>query len=681
MTERGMRVVVAVALGAIAVEGAGAQEATPGGAREVIIVTGVGPERSSDELITNTTALDASDIAERLDGGLGDTLAGLPGVSTTSFGPGASRPVIRGLGAERVQVLNNGIGVIDASAASPDHAVTADPLGAERIEILRGPAALAYGGGATGGVVNVIDALIAETPGESSADAYAGYTTVDEGTTLAARGSMAIGAATITLGASSRDGDTLEIPGYAESAQLRALEEAEGEEHEQVEGELENSFVQSSTLSAGLSFAGDAGFLGASVRRLDTQYGIVGGHGHGHSEEEGAPSEEEEEENPFIDLEQTRLDVRGGLNLGDGLLKRVTAAVSAVDYTHTEFEAPGVVGTLFESEGFEGRIELEHAHRDGFGGTAGLQVSRRDLDAQGEEAFITPTRTDQAGLFIFETWDNDRWGVEGGLRVDQVTLDNAIVGERDFTPVNVSFGAHVHASEALFLGLAVSRTERAPTDVELFADGPHAATRQFEIGDPELSTETGVTVEASARWEAGPLSLNASVYHYRFDDFIFLSPTGTEEDELPVFVTLQDEARFTGAEAGAAFDFGRIGGVALRADANVDVVRAELADGGDLPRIPPLSLAAGLEAEAGRFTGRLEARWADDQDDVAAFELPTDGYTVIDLRVVTQLVDGVDFILEGTNLTDEEVRVHASPLKDLAPQPGRGLRAALRASF
>ncbi len=689
-----MRVVVAAAIGVLAAEGAAAQTPVQPGspAREVIVVTGLGPERSSDELIASTTVLEERDLAERLDGGLGDTLAGLPGVSTTSFGPGASRPVIRGLGAERVQVLNNGVGVIDASAASPDHAVTADPLGAERIEILRGPAALAYGGGATGGVVNVIDGLIAEKPVEGgvSAKGYAGYTSVDEGTTLAARGAASAGPATLVLSASRRDAGNLSIPGFAESARLRAAEEeasdeegAGHEEEEEAYGELPNSFSFTDTLSAGLSFSGDTGFVGVAIRNLDSRYGIVGGHEHEHEEgEEGAEEEEAHgDEQPFIELKQTRMDLRGGVYFDEGPFERFTASVSGVDYEHTEFEAPGVAGTVFNSNGVEARAELEHVHSAGFGGSVGVQASRRRFEAVGDEAFISPTTTEQAGAFIFETWDSGVWGVEGGLRLDSVSVDNSVAGVRSFAPVNASFGVHGHVLEDLFLGASVSRTERAPTDVELFADGPHIATRQYEIGDSELDTEKGVTLELSARWEAGPLTLGATAYRYQFEDFIYLSPTGATLDELPVFQTVQADANFTGAEVTAGMDFGSLLGVTWRADAAADVVRAELDSGGDLPRIPPASATAGLEAEFGRVTGRIEGRWAAEQDRIADYELPTDGYTVLDVRVTTRILDGLDFIVEGTNLTDEEVRIHVSPLKDLAPQPGRGVRAALRASF
>jgi iron complex outermembrane receptor protein len=695
---RGRLAVGVAALGFFTSGAAWAQEAAqpanaPEGQPDVVIVTGIGPARSGDELITSTTALDADDVVAELSGGLGDTLAGLPGISTTAFGPGASRPVIRGLGSERVQVLTNGIGVIDASAASPDHAVTGDPLGAERIEILRGPATLAYGGGAAGGVVNVIDGLIAEeVPDQKfSALGYAGYTSADEGVNLAARATGAAGPAVATLSWSWKEAGDLEIPGFAESARLRALEEDEGEEHEHVEGTLENSGVESQTISGGLSFAGEAGFAGVAVRRLETKYGIVGGHEHEEEEELatvglrplslGVAAVGEVAELPFIDLEQTRLDLRSGLNMSEGPIERVTMAISGVDYTHTEFEGPGEPGTVFTNNGFEARAEAEHAEFAGLKGSIGAQASRRNFKAVGDEAFVTPTVTEQAAIFAFETWENGSWGVEGGLRADRVKHDNEVFGEREFDTLNASFGVHGHATENLFLGLSVNRTERAPNDVELFADGPHLATQQFEIGDPSLTTETGLSVEGSARWEAGPLELSLSVYRFAFDDFIYLDPTGAEEDGLPVFHATQADATFTGGELTAALDLGNALGVDWRLDGSADIVRGKLDDGGDLPRIPPVSAMLGVEGEIGIVNARLEARWADEQDRVANFELPTDGWTAIDLRTTIAVTPKVNLILEGLNLTDEEIRYHASPLKDVAPMAGRGFRVALRAEF
>ncbi|MEM1086814.1 MAG: TonB-dependent receptor [Pseudomonadota bacterium] len=665
--------------------------------QETIVVTTPGPDRAADELITSATSLEREDILEGLYSTLGDTLDRQPGVASTFYGQGASRPVLRGLGAERVQVLTNGLGVIDVSAASPDHQVTADGIDAEKIEILRGPAALAYGGQAIGGVVNVIDGLISEElPEETvSGDLFGAYNTVNEGTELAAKGKFTAGQFVLALSASQRDFDNFEIPGEAESAFQIAAEEAEGEEHseeEEATGTLENSFVETQTLAAGVSWVGDNAFFGVAIREQTSEYGLPGGHEHGHEEGE----EEEEEENPFIDLEQTRIDLRGGITLGDGLVKDLTVSASSVDYEHTEFEAPGEAGTVFDTEGFEARIEAGTEIGD-FLGAFGLQYLDKEFSAVGEEAFITPTDTQSFAVFTYQTREFDSGaGVEGGLRIENTELDNVLFGSRDFSLVSGSLGVHQHLENGWFLGAQLAYTQRAPNESELFAFGPHLATNQFEVGDPTLEKETGLNLDLAARWTGENVRLGINLFVTDFNDFIYLTP-GTalidgsvtdEGDGLPVFVFEQDGAVFRGGEiygglsledgpAGADWDF----------TAGVDIVDAELGDGGNVPLVPPLTLNAGASAEWGAFEVGANLTWADEQNEAGVGQFETDGYTQIDLRAELDIsdfgigADGTEVFIEARNITDEEIRFATSVLKDVAPAPGQNIRAGVRVSF
>jgi iron complex outermembrane recepter protein len=651
--------------GAATAQEAGSQAVPDPQARDIVVVTGLGPARTSDEMIASTTVLDTDAVVQRLNGGLGDTLAGLPGISSTSFGPGASRPIIRGLGTERVQVLTNGIGVVDASAASPDHAVTGDPLGAERIEILRGPAALAYGGGATGGVINVIDGLIVDRLPKTtfSGMAYGALTSVDDGKQIAGRITGVAGPVVGVLSGSRLDTSSIDIPGYAFSERRRADEIAGGGPAEPfAQGTLLNSAVESSSISGGLSLVGDTAFIGAAVRKLGNTYGIVG------------------EKEAFIDMHQMRYDVRGGLTF-NGPITELTASGSVVDYDHTEFEAPGEPGSVFTNEGWEARIEAHHAPIGAFEGSLGVQASDREFRVVGDEALVSPTTTKQAGIFVYETYEQDRWGLEGGLRHDEVKLDNLVNGQRDFETVNASFGGHMHLTDALFGGLSVTRTERAPTDIELFADGPHPATQQYEVGNGALTTETGVNLEASLRWEGSRAQIEGSVYRFAFNDFIFLDDTGTMQGGFPVFAYGQADATFTGAEISGGMNWGQVAGIDWSSDASLDFVRAAFDAGGDVPRIPPASVMIGLKGERGGMDGRIEAQYGAKQDRVSAFETPTDDYLVFNASLGVDLTETVKLMLEGRNLTDESVRVHASPLKEIAPQPGRNFRVAVRAKF
>lgn len=677
-----------------------------------ILVTTPGVDRSADELIGNATKIDREDIVETLEGSLGNTLDRLPGVSTTFFGVGASRPVLRGLGAERVQVLSNGIGVIDASAASPDHQVSADGIDAESIEILRGPAALAYGGQAIGGVVNVIDGLIAEATPDATAsgEVFGAYNSVNEGSEAAGRGTFAAGPLVFSLSGSLRDFDNYDIPGFAESSLLRAMEEEEhgdeeGEddhdhEEEEVRGTQENSFVETSTLAGGVSYVGEQGFFGVAVRQQTAEYGLPGGHAHEegeeHGDEEGEEhSEEEEEENPFIDLEHTRVDLRGGYNLDAGPVTRVLGTLSIVDYEHTEFEAPGEAGTVFENEGVEGRVEVD-LEIAGFQGAVGVQFFDTDFVAEGEEAFVSPTESQSLGLFVYQTreWGSG-YGIEGGLRYETIERDNIINGTADFDLFSGSFGAHRHLNDAVFIGAQVSYTERAPNDSELFAFGPHLATNQFEVGNHDADKETGINLEGTARYTTDLFSVGVNLFVTEFSDFIFLAPSAiiedgviiTEEDGLPVFAIVQDDASFIGGEIYGTFMVENVLAADWEFSGSVDFVESDLDSGGNVPLQPPLTIHLGASAEWGAFEVGADVTVADEQDNPGAGELPTESYTLLNLRAEYDLsdlgfgADGTEAFIEARNVTDEEARLATSVLKDLAPLPGQNIRVGLRVAF
>jgi iron complex outermembrane receptor protein len=637
---------------------------------DVVIVTGIGPARASDELIANTTSLSAEALTERLSGGLGDTLAGLPGISSSAFGPGASRPIIRGLGAERVQVLANGIGVVDASAASPDHATTSDPLGAERIEILRGPASLAYGGGATGGVVNVIDGLIVESKPDRdfSGSLYGALTSADEGKQVAGRVTSVWGDFVSVVNASQLKTSDVDIPGFALTSAARAQAILDGVDPATfANGTLPNSAVDTKSISAGLTWVGDGAFLGGAVRQLDNEYGTVA------------------EPDVFIQMNQMRYDLRSGLMFNDGWLKSIIASGSKVDYEHTEFEGPGQPGTVFTNEGWEARVEAQHTSLTGFEGSVGVQSSEHHFAAIGDESVIGPTNSKSTGVFIYETLDQGMWGLEGGLRYDTVAVDNIVGGKRSFEPWNASFGAHLHLSDHVFLGASVASTERAPTDLELFANGPHLATAQFLVGDSAIDTEKGINTELTARWEDEDFNVSGSVYRFDFSRFNYLRDTGVVDmsagEDLPVFQYTQAGATFTGFELQADAKLGTAFGIDWKTDGAADFVRAELDSGGNLPLIPPMTVNAGIEGEMNGVTGRIQAQYAAKQVNNASFEQPTDSYTSLDARLGFDIVDGVHLILEGRNLTNEEVRLHTSPLKEIAPMTGRNFRVAIRADF
>jgi len=329
-----------------------------------------------------------------------------------------------------------------------------------------------------------------------------------------------------------------------------------------------------------------------------------------------------------------------------------------------------------------------------------VQYVSKDFEAVGEEAFISATDTQNVALFVYEAKElQDGFGIEGGARIASVELDNVEFGSRDFDLVSGSFGIHRHHDSNLFYGAQLSYTERAPNESELFAFGPHLATNQFEVGNPNLSKESGLNLEGTMRWQGSNGGFGVNVFVTEFDDFIFLAPGVTtfegevvdEADELPVFLFVQDDASFVGGEIYADYTVENgLLGATWRFDGSVDFVEADLdsADGnGNVPLLPPLTLNAGVKASLGAWKVGADLTVAADQDDPGAGQLETDGYTTLDLRAAYDLSGhgfgqaGTNLFVEARNVTDEEVRYATSTLKDLTPAPGQNIRVGLQLKF
>lgn len=676
-----------VVIGAMAAFPAAAQ--TPRAASDEIVVTAP-LEGSRIESLQGAEVLSRDDVINHLGSGLGETVASLPGVASSFFGAGASRPVIRGLGEDRVRILQNGVGAIDASSASPDHAVTADGLDAERIEVLRGAAALAYGGNAVGGVINVIDQSIPtrRPEGGYDVDVLAGYTSGDEGTQFNLGGVFDAGPLVLRLDVGDRETENYAIPGFARSAARRAAEPLDPALVEQRD-EAPNSFTSLRTYAGGASLVREWGFAGLAVKQSETAYGLP-------PEEAGAAL------GGKIELEQTRIETRGDVKVSLGVFDRFDWGAQWADYTHQEIEDTGDIATTFTNEGYELRLE---AHHHGFGdtldGAIGVQASETDFAAVGEEAFLSATTTQDFGVFAVERLDFGPWGLEGGVRVEQRKLDNVVGGKRDFTAVSASGGVFARPAENWFVGATLARTERAPTAVELFADGPHIATDSYELGNADLDKETATTLEGSLRYADAKRRFEVNLYHAKYADFLALVDTGlvfvesseTFEDPalvapgeatLPLFNYVGRDATFSGGEISAGAELFTAAGVTVSADGAVDYVRALFDGGGALPRIPSRTATLGVDAAWRMVTARAEVVDVAKQDRIAAFETPTDGYTLVNARLTLSPVadnDSIRIILDGRNLTDEEAREHVSFLKDVLPRPGRSVRLALTAAF
>ena len=671
---------------------AGTANAQNNNIADEIIVTGSPLTRSLDEAITGVSILTGEELLDRLAGTIGETLKSEPGVSSTFFGQGASRPIIRGQGGDRVRVLANGIGSIDASSASPDHAVAVEPAQAERIEVVRGASLLRFGSSGSGGIINVIDGRIPTELPEDGIDGAvrAAASTVDDGREIAGSVDFGTGNFVLHLDGTYRDTDDYDIPGFAESQIFRDLEEAEeaeeggeGEEEEEAFGTLENSQTETSSFTAGASYIGERGFIGIAVHKFDSDYGVPGGHEEEGEEEEGEEGEEEEEEVVTIDLDQTRLDVNGALNF-DGPIEKVQFFGGYADYEHTEFEGPGEVGTVFTNEGYEARLEAIQRENNGWKAAYGVQLRNRDFSAIGEEAFVPPTETTQIGIYTFQEKDFDNFKLEGAARYENTEQENSVTNEDvSFDLFSVSVGGDIRLSDTTRLGGTVFRTERAPTTEELFSDGPHLATNQFEVGDPTLEEETATGIEAALRYRQEGHYLTVNAFYTDYDDYVFESQTGEEEDGLPVFQFVGEDASFRGFEVQGGADLAQVGSFTLKADGLAEFVRATT-DSGDLPRIPPFSVLAGIEADSESYNLRAELDYAAEQNRIDSFEIPTDDYALVNLFATWRApvsTQDVRLSVSVLNLFDDDARQHTSFLKDTVPLPGRNFRFAISSRF
>ena len=675
-----------------------------------IIVTA--PLRDLD-LLAGTSVLSGEDLVRDIRPQLGDTLARLPGVSATSFSPGASRPVIRGFQGERVRVLTDGLGSLDVSNTSADHAVTIDPITAYRVEVLKGPAVLLFGSQAIGGAVNVLDRRIPRVVPDEPAhvDVTATYGSAADERSIGAGIDVPLGGKFVFhADGSFRKTDDLEVGGFvlapslrAEQLEIAAEELEEGHPEEAAEalelanqrGVLPNSATEQKTGGLGLAYLGPRFTLGASVGWFDSRYGVPmrPGAEHHHEEEEGEEHEDEEEheeeeehgEAPVsIDLKQFRADLRGEVELG-GFFERARLRAGFSEYEHTEFEGEEV-GTVFSNQGVEGRFELIQRDRGTWSGATGVQYFHRDFSAVGAEAFLPPNKTSQIGLFSLQEFTTGAIDIEAAARFERTDVESDVAGvSRGFNAVSAALGLAYAPAPGARIGVNLSRAERAPSAEELFSDGPHIATQSFERGDPTLSKEKSWGAEAFARLDRGPFELSATAFVSTFDDYIFQALTGDEEDELPVVAYFQDDATYWGFEATAAARLFETGGFRVRADAVADYVRATVAnDGGPVPRIPPLRLLGGIEAQSDSFELRGEVEWVDDQDRTGAFETRTDGHTLVNASATWRpwgRDNNTALILSANNIFDVDARRHASFTKDFVPLPGRDIRLSARLSF
>jgi len=677
---------------------------------------------------------------------LGDTLEKVAGVHTNFHAKVASTPIIRGLSGPRVMIAQNGLDVSDVSRVGPDHAVASEAATARQIEVLRGPATLFYGSGAVGGVVNVVDNRV-PTDNTTQGEWLIESNSVDD---------QQLGSFNVTTGTGAvafyADGFWRESNDYAVPVNPDTAESSSQQDGDFV---VKNSAEESNGFTLGGSYLLDNGYVGASVESFNREYGIPG-HSHG-----GA----EAEEDVFADLDQTRVQLLSELSFEGQFINQINFRGGYTDYQHAEIEH-GVTGTLFENETHELKLDILHTEFNEWHGGISLHYKNSQVTAQGEEAFTPPSEAQTIALAVMEEKHFGDVLVQLGGRIERVSLEAGNVmlpnlnahahteaehesgdaddhddhdhahehdhGDTDahhdavtrvfdvdhtFTPVSLSAGLVWSFAENYNLGLAISRSERAPAASELLSFGSHIGTRTYEVGalfglhnddgeshiglsDKVLDLETANNIDLTFRKTQGDVGFVFNAFYNQVDNYYYQVNTGlfTESahdhgdhdehgheghdhaSELPVYLFQTDDVILHGFEAQIAWQATEH----FKASVFSDYVRARLKDGGELPRTPPLRFGTQLSYQQQQLTVNLDITRYQEQDKISSFETATDGYTLVDASIayhLTVLDQDISMYLKGTNLTDTEARVHSSFLKDNAPRPGRSLAAGIKGYF
>lgn len=652
------------------------------------------------------TVLTGDELRSAATSTIGDTLSNKPGLANASFGPAVGQPVIRGQQGPRVSVMQNSIKSADASNVSADHAVSIEPLLADSIEVLRGPATLLYGGGAIGGVVNVIDSRIPTVQREeiSGGVEYRHDSASDLDVTVF-RLDSGEGDFAFHVDGLYRDWNNMNIPGDAiDEVALDSLHtdnDQEEQARDNTHGYVANTGGRTKNLTVGGSYFFENGLFGVSVSRLENQYGIPSaGHAHheeGHDDLAVDDHEADEEGGILLDVEQTRYDSRLEINDPFKGIHSVKWLMSYTDYQHREIEPNGLVGTVFKNNTLETRVEIGHEQIARWHGVFGLQWRQGDFSAEGEESFIPQTDSNSVGLFIVEGFDSGDWTYELGLRVDQDELDpkSQAANKKSSTNISTSASALWQINKQWQVSAALSSAERAPVTEELYSNADvlpgdeyvvHGATQSVEIGNPNLDTEQSSNIDVKLGWQGERASVEATVFYNDFSDFIFSQNTGLKQDELPVLMYEQQDATFKGVEFEAHFTLLERGSGQLELTVFGDIIRGEFDKAVDVPRLPPHRLGGKLSYMQGDWSTFVSMVEVAKQDKPGLNETETAGYTRwnlgADYRLPGAGADGsLLLFVKANNITDEEVRLSTSFLRNYAPEAGRSIVAGLRYSF
>lgn len=631
--------------------------------------------QTEDEFAQSVEVIHGDELDRKKENSIGETLKNELGISSTYFGPGASRPIIRGLGSNRVRVLQNGLGASDVSSISEDHAVSIEPFTANQIEILRGPTTLRYGPGAIGGIVNIINKRIPTTldGGTFEFSGLAEHATVSDGNTAAIELNGVANSFAWHIDGLTRETNDSDIDGFA------------NEDEPENKDRLANSDLETDDYSLGGSFISDAGMIGFAYNRFDTKYGIPGA----------------EEGDVRIDLKQYRYEGKAELYNPIKSIKSITLDTSFNNYRHFEI-LEGDVETTFDNEELETRLEIVNEYSEQLHNAFGFQYNDREFSAVGEEAFIAPLDQKRYGIFAISHYHTDMWDIEGGLRYDRDELEPDSGEDEEFNIISASVGAIRSFDNNLELSVFAGIAERAPQETALYADGPHLATLTFETGSTDIDKETSHNIEIGLQQQGKRTGWKVNAYYNQIDDYIYTASVDTNNDgiadradeegdfeldgELLTLNYANEDATFYGIEAELTHQLIQNSNYTLDGRVFGDYIRAEFDDNdlGNVPRITPARIGAGAVLSYNTWQAAVDVIVTTDSKKEADLETDTDGFTMLNASLNKTFYAGdtdLNLFVKGENLLDEDARQHTSFQKDRAVLPGRNIILGLSIDY
>ena len=664
-----------------------------------IIVTSSYIEQELNTIHNPIHFLDGEDIANMATQSLGETLNNLLGVSSADYGAGVGQPIIRGMSGNRVKIMSNGRVNRDVAGLGADHVNDIDLNNIQQIEVVRGPSSIFYANGTSGGIINVVDNTIARTDFlESELRIGAEAQTVNSGNSGEFSYQNNLAGLNFSLAYKDSGFEKYEIPFGA------IIHEEEEHEEEENTKYLANSDYETKSQRFGVSKTGDWGYFGASVRGIESLYGIPF-HGEEHEEEE--EGEEHEEERIYVTTDSEVINLEGAYIFDDSVLKKIDYYYAGTEYSlmeqhaeeagHEEEEEHHEEGpTTFKNEAKEYGMVVNFSNAV-LSQRAVLNMIEEDVSAIGHEAFIRPTDSSEFSIGYYASTDLDIFNIDLAIRLDRINRKGSLAHDeehedeevdyfdKDFENSSLAISVNRDINEFLNVSMDLANVERAPSAIELFMKGAHLATGRYEVGNTNIVTESSRNIDLSVAYDRNGYFGTFTYFKNNVDDYIYLVDTASKKKKLTVSNYKQKDAQLSGyeIELGKTFE---INGGNLELSIARDSISGEFNDGTNIPRMSPERNIYSLsysQDQGGQFN--LTLKDVKKQNDIALSESSTKGHKLLDIRYSQKLISEsgaeISASVFGHNLLNEVARNHSSFVKNEVPLAGKNMGVSFMLKF